>query len=373
MDVNSLHNKAMDIAEKAYLSKIKGDMVEFVSLSKEACALEARAANLLLQKYDTEPSRSILYRSAATLAMDCGEFREAERLIAAGLMGTPPEDIAEELRDLLENVHFSRHMELRGVALEQDECQLSISGASVGFGIALTDEFVERVQTFEKLLYRTAERKLGKSFREKGKLPKVIADNYPVFMSIPRAASFAVTFKLGKPTNQLTLDLPYMNTSSEIVEEVVACFELLNKSDDEALKSRFNDNAYYNNFLGLAKLIAPDGKAVTQVGLTLTRKGSDRRVPLTRPKKAMPTIEAKAALQGSGEHLVVTGNFLFANSMGKDNKIRLKDEAGNKYDVIVPAGMMADIVKPLYEELVVVTGIRKKNAIELQDIRKADD
>jgi hypothetical protein len=47
-----------------------------------------------------------LHRSAAALALECGVLREAERLIAAALSGDPPNEIAEELRDLLEQVYF---------------------------------------------------------------------------------------------------------------------------------------------------------------------------------------------------------------------------------------------------------------------------
>jgi hypothetical protein len=43
---------------------------------------------------------------AASLALECGALREAERLIAVALSGNPPEEIAEELRDLLEQVYF---------------------------------------------------------------------------------------------------------------------------------------------------------------------------------------------------------------------------------------------------------------------------
>lgn len=373
MDANLLHNKAMDIAEQAYLSKMQGDYGSYIALSKEAFLLESKAASLLMLKYDMEPSRSILYRSAATLALDCGETREAERLISAALMGNPPDVLADELRDLLENVHFSRHLDLRGVVLARDECQFSIVGNSVGFGIALTDRFIERVQVFERMLYRTTERKLGKTFREKGRLPKVIADNYPVYMTIPRAASFAVSFKIGRPTDQLELELPLINTASDIVDEIASCFDLVNKSEDDLLKSRFTDVAYYNNFLGLVKQIAPDGDEISQVGLTIVRNKNEIKFPLTRIKKNMPSLSVKKTNDEQGESVTVRGTFLYADSMSKENKIKLKDESGNKFDVRVPPGMMADIVKPLYEDAVIVTGIRKKNTIELEDIRKWEE
>jgi hypothetical protein len=51
----------------------------------------------------------LLHRSAALLAIDCAELREAERLIARVLAGNPPDDIANELRDLLlEEVYSQR-------------------------------------------------------------------------------------------------------------------------------------------------------------------------------------------------------------------------------------------------------------------------
>lgn len=46
-----------------------------------------------------EPTRSVLYRSAATLARDCQDYGEAKRLIQKGLMGRPVDDVAEELKE----------------------------------------------------------------------------------------------------------------------------------------------------------------------------------------------------------------------------------------------------------------------------------
>jgi hypothetical protein len=57
------------------------------------------------EQSQTEPTRSVLHRSAATLALDCGEYREAERLVATALAGNPPEPIANELRDVLAAVY----------------------------------------------------------------------------------------------------------------------------------------------------------------------------------------------------------------------------------------------------------------------------
>jgi len=90
----------------AFIAKLKNDKVEANKLLLKAFENESKAARLVNDEVSSEPSRSILYRSAASLALDCNEFRESERLIVAGLAGNPPEEIAEELRDAYALLQF---------------------------------------------------------------------------------------------------------------------------------------------------------------------------------------------------------------------------------------------------------------------------
>lgn len=105
LTVRDLHRQAMDLAEAAILARRRDRFApEVFALTREAFENERRAADLLADPAAPEPSRSVIHRSAATLAANCGEYREAERLIGRALAGEPPEEIAEELRDLLERV-----------------------------------------------------------------------------------------------------------------------------------------------------------------------------------------------------------------------------------------------------------------------------
>ena len=115
-DIQSLHAEAMDLAEAAALSRAK-DEAEAARLLRRAFELEREAASLCSADFHLEPTRSALHRGAASLAIDCGEYREAERLIATALSGEPPEEIKEELRDLLEHVYFHGDLALRGSSL----------------------------------------------------------------------------------------------------------------------------------------------------------------------------------------------------------------------------------------------------------------
>ncbi len=98
--IQELHQQAMDLAQMAEIAKLKNQLDLVNQLSRQAFEKEMVAAELIANNLAAEPTRSILHRSAATLAIDCGEILSAERLIATALSGNPPVEIAEELKDL---------------------------------------------------------------------------------------------------------------------------------------------------------------------------------------------------------------------------------------------------------------------------------
>ena len=114
------HREAMRMMDQALLAKMRGDARNHLKLLERAYALEATAASMIAGRMQLEPSRSVLLRSAASLALQCGKIREAEKLIAIALSGDPPEEIANELRDLLEEVFLERHLELKEIALGEE-------------------------------------------------------------------------------------------------------------------------------------------------------------------------------------------------------------------------------------------------------------
>jgi hypothetical protein len=106
--IQVLHQEAMDLAESALTAKLRGDLAQENQLLRQAFAKEAQAAALIANDLNAEPTRSVLHRSAASLAIECEEFQVAERLIMTALTGNPPQEIAEELKDLFIQINL-RH------------------------------------------------------------------------------------------------------------------------------------------------------------------------------------------------------------------------------------------------------------------------
>jgi len=125
--IQEKHATAMDLAEAALTAKFRGDLEQASQLTQQAFENEQAAAALIAHQVDAEPTRSILHRSAATLAIDCGEVKVAERLIATALSGNPPEEIAQELKDLFIQINLRSYLERHGINVDDQQINSLIS------------------------------------------------------------------------------------------------------------------------------------------------------------------------------------------------------------------------------------------------------
>ena len=82
-NVSDLHNKAMELAERAIIARIQHDSATAMELFRAAMESELSAIEELDEKI--EPTYSILHRSAATLALDCNEVSKAREIVNEAL------------------------------------------------------------------------------------------------------------------------------------------------------------------------------------------------------------------------------------------------------------------------------------------------
>ena len=85
---NDLHRRAMDEAALALMERMRGNTKQARTRFERALDLELAAIAEL--EAPVEPTFSVLHRSAATLALDCNQFRRAEKLVATALAHEPP-------------------------------------------------------------------------------------------------------------------------------------------------------------------------------------------------------------------------------------------------------------------------------------------
>jgi len=380
--IEELHSNAMNIAEEAFIARRRGDNGKADALFREALDLENKAAENLPLSIDSEPTRSVLFRSAASLAYNVKDYELADRLIAMGLSGYPPEDIKSELKNLYEDVNFLRHLKTKGRILDKNEWLLTLAGNAVRYGGTEADYLMVRVDRLSSLFYRTVERLLQLPYRISGGVDKEIKRMYGLFINAFSPASFAVSFQVGTPDPQLVL--PWGEESQEVspelvVDEMMNCFEIIESDEPLKLKERIVDEEYYGNFVGLAKQIAPDGKNISLVGFTSIRDGVDRPVALRKIRKDIrkDLQEIEATKEGESKTTFsYSGILMHANTplRGKFGTVKLLEkESREKLNFKVPISIMKDVVQPYYEESVNIQGYEKGGENYLDEISPESD
>ena len=363
---NDLHNQAMAYVDDAFFARRRGDEEQARRFFEQALASESAAIEALEERERVQPMYSVLYRSAAALALDCNRLGEAKTLAYKGLALEPFAEIEEELLDVIEQVTALRHLETRGIILAPEDVQLSVSGPSVSPDFVESSEVLGRIRDSFKLLQRIAERLTfpDRPFRETSRIPKPIA-SYGLYLSPARSGSYAVTLRLAAAQSQMSLE--GMRGPDAVLDEFMELMQLLNESQSEELRRRIPDEAYRRNFVALSRRIAPDGERINQVGFTTQRHGTSHSTALSVPrgKVFVPSIAEES--QHKSEPITEEGYLRFADAR-KTDKIMLVQGGKTSSRIIVPEGMMDDIVRPMWGSYVRVTGFRKGGNITLEDI-----
>ena len=370
MNVKELHREAMRFTDLALIAKQSNSISEVKLNYHKAFEFEKEAFLLFNSQSNEEPTRSVLIRSASNLAILAEEYREAEKLISLGLAGDPPPEFGDEFRDILQQANFYRHLELKGIKLNANELQLSLSGNQVGHGLIRSDEFLNRFEIIEKIAYRTADRIRKKPFTDKGRPLKNNVVNFEPYLSVPRAASFAVTIRFGQSSVQPIFE--GMDVQSLLIDDLLTNIKLINEEKYDELDNNIKDQSYRRNFIALIKQLAPDGDRIKLVGFTTKRNNTSEFVALTKSTKEIISHSdlKENNLSLPGKIVELEGTLSFADS--KKSKVKLTNKKMKDFQIIVPKGLLSDIVKPYFEERVVITGNQIGNIIELKDIRKIE-
>ena len=337
-----------NIVSKSDLDRLRrvGQREDAERLFERAFALERQAALAT----DTEPSRGILHRSAAWLALEAGIARDAEILAARGLSGASvPDDVAADLRAVLEDAQLRLHQPSLPAPGASASFEITMKGGDIGYGDANPDEVIKRIRIGQQLIHRTVERRANRPFRTRASVPKSISRHVDPRLRLA-PGSFTLRFELGG--RQLSL----WDESVAVVEDLLTCFKALSSEEEHGLERRIPDTLYRQNFIALARRMAPDGKDITRVvitGITTTAIHNLVLKPLPAPT---PTASA-----GDGERVEVVGELLAADATLKTSRIKLVPSDGARpLSIAVDDAILEDIVRPYFGHRVRAILFKKK-------------
>jgi len=363
-----LHQKAMAFAEEAFLAQQRKDWEAVQRLSQLAYQYEIQAVSMFERSTTNEPVRSILYKSAAALALQANMLTEAEKAVCEGLLGFPPHDIAIELREILDQLNFERHLIVKEYELSHEEFQISLQGPETGSGIIATELFTSRMSALEKIAWRTTERKLNRPFRKGGAPAFSIQEKCDLYLAATRPNCFAAIIKIA-----LHQQLPGISLAQDIVKDIVSCFDSFVNDDEDGLKEIIPDQEYFQNFVGLATQLAPDGKRLSFVGISANINGHEKKVRITKPGREHAISKKTSApqeFQTPSEAVTFRGILGFADSFDSKS-IKIQLDNGTKIKIRVPIALMEDVVRPYYNQTVEIECVKDNNNYVLINIASA--
>jgi hypothetical protein len=271
-----------------------------------------------------------------------------------------------------------RHLTAKGMELGKDQWLMTLAGNAISHGSALVDHLLLRVDKLTTIFYRTVERLLKLPYRTNGGVSKEIKNLYGLYVNAFLPSSFAVSFQLGHPSQQLVLFSEFEHRKPVepeiVIDEVLLCFEILEGIEPTALRERFDDEVYYDNFVGLAKQMAPDGEDIKLVGFTTIRNGRERPVALRKSRQQLretPNLIHTQETDGTSIKKTYRGILRYANSPRnrRFGTVKLIDiETGESHNIKVPIALMKDIVQPFYEERVNILVLEKGSDKYLEEV-----
>lgn len=365
-DAAAMHAKAMELYDAALIARRSGNEEEFRLQLNAALQEETAAATQFAAETDLEPTRSILFRSAATLALTAYAFDKALELSAAGLAGTAPATIRAELVGLVKEANYRLHiLETEGITIGDESLTLSLEGEAVGNGMVRHEVFKTKLNAVVNMINRTADRVRGFAFGEASRKEFTA----PLYISPPIPGSFAIEMRLGDQRQPDLNGLPQSMDVGAVLNEVVECFKEFKEGDLDALRGRIRSSDYFDNFMALSRQLQPDGDKITAVELVGNLHKGIKRVRVTTPR---PKPERKKSTEGGDESEIVeiTGILRFAEKRaeGKE-RVAVVDDRGDWHEIHVPAALMADVVRPLWDERVTIVARRgRRQSLELESI-----
>ena len=368
--IRNHHNEAMDIAFLADRARRSGDIERAVELFRNALDLELEAISQL-----SEPGGigwAVLHRSAGWLALGCGRPDITKGLAIKALAEEVDPGVSVELEQLLQQAFFDQHLVSHGITLEEGEVSLKLVGRLVGAGFTLLSEFDTRATGFQTMIYRIAQRKLNLPYS--GGVPSEIRNRFHAFISPPQVGSFAVSLRIGSVNQQMAF--PWFLGFGEVLSEFMDLMDMVSRSEMSKIEDRIPDPAYQRNFLGLAKKLAPDGDRISGVGFTSLSDGDVRSVSVNVHARDLPTPSVEGPSQG-GESSRISGVLRYADAGARQqgrNQIKIVSEDEGPVDLVVPEGLMDDVVRPLWNAHVTARATRQRRSrvLVLQEIWESE-
>lgn len=356
-ELNRLHDRSMELAGKAKEVEKAGGSKAANYLWKAAWDHERRVADQLLPHFDLEPSRGIIFRSAASLALRFGDTQLAERYAAQGLAGSVNDQVRTELRELLDEVRLVEHMQTMETSLQEEQLHVSMTGSRVAQVQIDADLLADHVRVLRRIVVRLQEMRMGFVFRRVGKASRDVRDVLNVRYA--PASNGVFGYNLDVYSTQMMFSSMGGDVTG-IAQGTGKLFEYASEGRKKALLEFCNqDLNYYRFFVNSITDALPDGRRFDFLSLVTNKKETFLKLH----KDARSRVRRQLAITDAGEERIVRVGKLLSikgDPKSKETLVQLVDEdsslRGETFSL--PGGLTSSRLAELWDQPVKVIAYR---------------
>lgn len=356
--VNHHHRKAMEYVDQSFVARRYGEREKYLHYTRLAFEKEAAAADLMVDKLDIEPTRSVLHRSAATLAWRCEMYDEAKRLIYRAKSGYPPPYIDVELDDLLGKVQLA----LTGSHLSENELVMTLEGSQV-LPARVPATAVDRMASVQNLISIMARARI----RKNGMVLELSKcdENYPLYLEHLSAGSANIHLRIGHVKNDEMLPGFDLDDTCELMTQLMDNLRVHDQGDYNALRQAISNLDDFNDFRSAAHKLAPDGEFITSVNLQTRIRGEVSYISLNQTNTEVNEEPIPNEPEGDDGYLPTEeevrkeGKLKIANLLKKSECV-LDTENEGVWHIEGTEELITSIGKKYLNERIVVQGKRMK-------------
>lgn len=367
-EIEKIYDAATAASLEAALAFGRGDTAQKEVFIRESFELARQAALALKDELDLEPSRGIVLRTAALYATHAREHAEAVRLVGLGLAGNPyPADRTELLR-ILDIATYQERLEVNKLRMSDDELRLSVYGADTIDGFSLSTRVLQPARTTSQLLRRLLESEGKLPFHDVRRPDSTFHRNHPILTSGVDSSAAVVRFKVVGSTQGELFD-PI--DPDAVVRKAVDLIRVAQEDGVKGVRRQIKEAPYARSVTGLVRRLAPRRPSSSidrATTISIGRSSSASSPTLKRPDdvdavvitgiSSEKIVSGSAPLfdlsqQATSRQAVLRGKLVGADAESMQaNEIVLVSQVGERHKVIVPKGMMNDVVRPYFNKTI---------------------
>ncbi len=293
------HRAAEELASKAELSKSEEERRH---LYAEAAANEELALGTV---DETHHSRTfgVIGVNAASLFYRAQEYSKAEE-IALRLVQTSslPDFARTQLKYLIQEI-WSAQSAITSLNPNHPVIEVALRGEAIGYGLAPLDVVMSKLDSIQKLVYRTAEYLGNRTFRARGPVPLDIKQACQPFMSQPLPGSYRFYIQLQSfesVENVLNVSSP---EPTEVASKLMAVLSVISKGpSQDDLNVQVVEPRYRDTLVKLVRNLVPTGEDIDEIEFRYDSSGLPITTIFTKATMSIikDLLEPQALLDSKG-------------------------------------------------------------------------